>query len=92
MSMPIFITRVKIGLGRGVVLLSVESPSGDVSNREVTHQEAMRLVMSEITFAEVTELFNESLMRLRAMNGRDSGHTMQGGNGGDIQPFFSRKQ
>jgi hypothetical protein len=90
MGMPIFITRVKVGLGRGVVLLSIESPSGDVANREVANEEVSRLVMSEATFAEVTELFNESLTRLRAMNGAGANaHPVQGDPGADIQPFLS---
>jgi hypothetical protein len=57
MKPPVFVTRVNVGKGRGMVLISLESPGGDISNGEVENLEAFRVVMSAATFAEVTQLF-----------------------------------
>ena len=61
MGVPIFITRVKVGTGRDMIMISAESPSGDASKGAVENQEAVRLVMSPSTFAEVTQLFVRTL-------------------------------
>jgi len=61
MGVPIFVTRVKVGRGRDMVLISAESPAGDASKGEVETLETVRIVMSPATFAEVTELFVRTL-------------------------------
>lgn len=61
MGFPIFVTRVKVGKGRDVILVSVESPAGDTGKGEVESVEAMRFVVSLSTFAEITELFQRTL-------------------------------
>lgn len=61
MGVPIFVTRVKVGTGRDMIMISAESPSGDTSKGTVENQETVRLVMSPSTFAEVTELFVRTL-------------------------------
>jgi hypothetical protein len=64
MGIPIYVTRVNVGKGRGMVLISMESPSGDTANGEVQNMEAARIVMSESTFAEVTALFVDTLKKM----------------------------
>jgi hypothetical protein len=66
MGFPIFITRVSVGKGPGVVMLSMESPGGQVRNGEVDHVEAMRVVMSTSTFHEVAELFARTAREIQA--------------------------
>lgn len=61
MGVPIFITRVKVGRGRDMVMIAAESPAGDASKGEVETLETVRMVMSPSTFAEVTELFVRTL-------------------------------
>jgi hypothetical protein len=61
MGFPIFVTRVKVGKGRDVILVSVESPAGNTGKGEVESVEAMRFVVSLSTFAEITELFVRTL-------------------------------
>lgn len=61
MGVPIFVTRVKVGIGRDMIMISAESPSGDTSKGAVENQETVRLVMSPSTFAEVTQLFVRTL-------------------------------
>ena len=68
MGVPIFVTRVKVGRGRDMVLIAAESPSGDASKGEVETLETVRMVMSPSTFAEVTELF------VRTLKDMDLGH------------------
>ena len=68
MSVPIFITRVRIGRGRDMVLIAAESPAGDTSKGEVETLEAVRMVMSPTTFAEVTELFVRTLKDMELHN------------------------
>jgi len=58
---PIFVTRVKVGKGRDVILISAESPAGVSGKNEVESVEAMRFVVSLSTFAEITELFVRTL-------------------------------
>lgn len=61
MGFPIFVTRVKVGKGRDVVLISAESPAGQNPKGEVESAEALRFVVSLSTFAELTELFVRTL-------------------------------
>lgn len=61
MAFPIFVTRVKVGKGRDVVLISAESPAGVPGKNEVESVEATRFVVSIATFAEITELFVRTL-------------------------------
>ena len=61
MGFPIFVTRVKVGKGRDVVLISAESPAGVGGKNEVESVEALRFVVSLATFAEITELFVRTL-------------------------------
>jgi hypothetical protein len=61
MGFPIFVTRVKVGKGRDVVLISAESPGGQTGQGEVESIEALRFVVSLSTFAEITELFVRTL-------------------------------
>ncbi|HWF64201.1 MAG TPA: hypothetical protein VN685_06285 [Rhizomicrobium sp.] len=61
MGFPIFVTRVKVGKGRDVILISAESPAGVSGKSEVESVEAMRFVVSLSTFAEITELFVRTL-------------------------------
>lgn len=61
MGVPIFVTRVKVGRGRDMVLISAESPAGETSRGEVETLEAVRFVVSPATFAEITELFVRTL-------------------------------
>ncbi|MGD0864162.1 MAG: hypothetical protein ABSA49_01260 [Rhizomicrobium sp.] len=65
MGIPIYVTRVNVGKGRGMVLVSLESPSGDTANGEVQNMEAARVVMSESTFAQVTALFVDTLKKMQ---------------------------
>jgi hypothetical protein len=73
MGFPIFITRVSVGKGPGVVMLSMESPGGEVRNGEVDHVEAMRVVMSTATFHEVAELFARTARELHAQEHPNGG-------------------
>ena len=61
MGFPIFVTRVKVGKGRDVILISAESPAGVSGKNDVESVEAMRFVVSLSTFAEITELFVRTL-------------------------------
>lgn len=76
MGFPIFVTRVKVGKGRDVVLISAESPGGQTGKGEVESVEALRFVVSLATFAEITELFvrtlktvDPTLLRANGLNG-----------------------
>lgn len=61
MAFPIFVTRVKVGKGRDMILISAESPAGIAGKNEVESVEALRFVVSLATFAEITELFVRTL-------------------------------
>ncbi len=61
MGFPIFVTRVKVGKGRDVIMISAESPAGVTSKSEVESIEALRFVVSLSTFVEITELFVQTL-------------------------------
>jgi hypothetical protein len=65
MSFPIFVTRVHVGKGRGMVLVSMDSPAGDMIKGEIQTIEATRVVMSETTFAEITAVFVDTLKRMQ---------------------------
>lgn len=64
MAAPVFVTRVRVGTGPDMVLISVESPSGDTGKGEIEPIEAFRMAMSQRTFAEVTELFLRTLQSM----------------------------
>jgi hypothetical protein len=66
MGFPVFITRVNVGKGRGMVLVSMDSPAGELSNGEIKNAEALRVVMSVATLREVTELFASTLREIEA--------------------------
>jgi hypothetical protein len=68
MGFPIYVTHVNVGRGRGTVLVSIESPAGDIANGQVQNIETARVVMSESTFAEVTALFVDTLKKMRPAN------------------------
>jgi hypothetical protein len=61
MTLPTFVTRVKVGKGRDKVLISAESPAGDMARGQVESVETFRIVVSLSTFAEMTELFVRTL-------------------------------
>jgi hypothetical protein len=65
MGIPIYVTRVNVGTSRGMVLVSMESPSGDTASGKVQNMETARVVMSESTFAEVTALFADTLKKMQ---------------------------
>jgi hypothetical protein len=65
MGIPIYVTRVNVGTGRGMVLVSMESPAGDTASGKVQNMESARVVMSESTFAEVTALFADTLKKMQ---------------------------
>jgi hypothetical protein len=77
MSLPIFVTRAHVGRGRGVVLVSIDSPAGELAKGEVPASEAMRIVMTEATFAEITAVFVETLKRIQlAKVAGSNGHSV----------------
>ena len=45
MGVPIFVTSVKVGTGRDMIMISAESPSGDTSKGIVDNQEAVPVGM-----------------------------------------------
>lgn len=61
MAFPIFVTRVKVGKGRDMILISADSPAGVAGKNDVESVEALRFVVSLATFAEITELFVRTL-------------------------------
>lgn len=75
MSLPVFVTRVHVGRGKGVVLVSIDSPAGELTKGEIQAAEAMRVVMTEATFAEVTAVFVETLKRIKSAS-TANGHSL----------------
>ena len=57
---PMLITRVHVGRGPGIVLISMASPSGELGAGPVENVEAIRIAMTESTFREVAELFRHT--------------------------------
>ena len=66
MSPPIFVTRVHIGKGPGIVLISLGTPAGELGKGPVENVEAMRVAMTFSTFKEVAELFSATVKDLQA--------------------------
>ena len=62
---PILVTRVHVGKGPGIVLISMASPSGELGRGPVENVEAMKIAMTLSTFNEVAELFNETLAEMQ---------------------------
>lgn len=60
-----------------MVLVSMDSPAGDMAKGEVQNLEATRVVMSEATFAEVTAVFVDTLKKLQPVRaGQANGHAI----------------
>ena len=66
MSPPILVTRVHIGRGPGIVLVSLSTPAGDLGKGPVENVEAMRVAMTFSTFREVADLFAATARQLEA--------------------------
>ncbi len=69
MKLPVLVTRVSVGKGQGLVLISLESPGGDIAKGEVENREAFRVVMSAATFTEVAHLFANVLSAMGTQPG-----------------------
>jgi len=65
-SPPIFITRVHIGKGPGIVLVSLGTPAGELGKGPVENVEAVRIAMTFSTFKEVSDLFSATVKDLQA--------------------------
>ena len=63
---PMLITRVHIGKGPGIVLISMASPSGELGRGAVENVEAVRIAMTNSTFKEVADLFSQTLAEIQA--------------------------
>lgn len=63
---PMLITRVHVGKGPGIVLVSMASPSGELGRGAVENVEAVRIAMTLSTFKEVAELFNQTIAEIQA--------------------------
>jgi hypothetical protein len=63
---PMLITRVHVGKGPGIVLVSMASPSGELGRGPVENVEAMRIAMTFSTFKEVAELFSQTIAEIQA--------------------------
>ena len=63
---PMLITRVHVGKGPGIVLISMASPSGELGRGPVENVEAVRIAMTNSTFKEVAELFTQTLAEIQA--------------------------
>lgn len=68
MSPPIFVTRVHIGKGPGIVLISLGTPAGELGKGPVENVEAVRVAMTFPTFKEVADLFSATVRDLEAQN------------------------
>lgn len=64
MSPPILVTRVHIGRGPGIVLVSLSTPAGELGKGPVENVEAVRVAMTFSTFKEVAELFSATARQL----------------------------
>ena len=60
------ITRVHVGKGPGIVLVSLSSPSGELGRGPVENVEMTRVAMTLSTFKEVAELFNQTIAEMEA--------------------------
>jgi len=63
---PMLITRVHVGKGPGIVLISLASPSGDLGKGPVENVEAVRIAMTYSTFREVAELFSQTAAEIES--------------------------
>jgi hypothetical protein len=63
---PMLITRVHIGKGPGIVLVSMASPSGEMGRGPVENVEALRIAMTYSTFREVADLFSQTVAEIQA--------------------------
>jgi hypothetical protein len=63
---PVLITRVHIGKGPGIVLISMASPSGELGRGPVDNVETVRLAMTHSTFREVADLFSQTVAEIQA--------------------------
>ena len=70
---PMLITRVHVGRGPGIVLVSLASPSGDLGAGPVDNVEAIRIAMTESTFREVAELFSHTAAEMQGEAGVKAG-------------------
>ena len=68
---PMLITRVHVGKGPGIVLVSLASPSGDLGRGPVENVEATRIAMTYSTFKEVADLFSQTVAEIQA---EEAGH------------------
>lgn len=63
---PMLITRVHVGKGPGIVLISMASPSGELGRGPVENVEAVRIAMTHSTFKEVADLFSQTMVEIQA--------------------------
>ena len=63
---PMLITRVHVGRGPGIVLVSMASPSGELGRGPVENVEAFRIAMTYSTFREVADLFSQTAAEIQA--------------------------
>lgn len=70
---PTLITRVHVGKGPGIVLISLASPAGELGRGPVENVEAVRIAMTHSTFKEVADLFNQTLVEIQAETGQNVG-------------------
>jgi hypothetical protein len=81
---PMLVTRVHVGKGPGIVLISMATPSGELGKGPVENVEAVRVAMTYSTFKEVAELFNFTAAEIQAAegtplsSGRPNVHAMAG--------------
>src|SRR5262249_42523365 len=66
---PMLVTRVHVGKGPGIVLISMATPSGELGKGPVENVEAVRVAMTYSTFKEVAELFNFIAAEIQAAEG-----------------------
>lgn len=64
-SPPILVTRVHVGKGPGIVLISLSTPSGDLGKGPVENVEAVRVAMTFSTFREVSDLFAHTMKEIQ---------------------------
>jgi len=67
---PMLITRVHVGKGPGIVLISMAAPSGELGRGPVENVEAMRIAMTYSTFKEVADLFSQTAAEIHADEGQ----------------------
>ena len=77
MSPPIFVTRVHIGKGPGIVLISLGTPAGELGKGPVENVEAVRVAMTFSTFKEVADLFSATVKDLQAAQNQPGRRTLR---------------